>query len=110
MTTSEHREKIYKYVGTLLGRNYQGREQKDLKALLVAMCEDVRLETKYPLASDVGVVKSITITPVREVPRRKTTFIKAPGSCKYCNHQAGFGRIVCRDCAFKRMKENETEI
>lgn len=36
-----------------------------------------------------------------------------PGRCKYCPRPAGFGRIVCRECAYKRLqdknKKNETE-
>jgi len=36
-----------------------------------------------------------------------------PGKCKYCPNPAGFGRIVCRECAWKKIqakkKEDETK-
>ncbi len=114
MTTSEHRKKIYDYVGTLLGRDWKLDEQKQLKKLLIAMCEDVRAEQLPQVQSSTmtldqarAIKPGSTAIIVPKPVKIKKPFVKAPGSCKYCPHPAGYGRIVCRDCAFKRQQQAE---
>ncbi len=111
----EHREKIYTLVQELMARNWKDdKERKQLKTLLVAMCDEVRKEATsgggagpFPVVQDPITRRFVSGGGGSALPKPKPKFMKPAGSCKYCNKPAGFGRIICRDCVWK--KNNETE-
>lgn len=98
MTTSEIRKKIYDWFRQTTGRDLTPKEHKELKSFLVEYGKSANSNNHTP-------EQIASRQPKTVLPTIKKSFRPAPGKCKYCPRPAGYGRIVCRDCAYERMKD-----
>lgn len=102
MTTSEIRKKVYDWFRQTTGRDLTLKEHKELKAFFIEYGKSANSNNHTPEQ-----IASRQPKPQRTVLPSITKSSRPPvrGKCKYCPRQAGYGRIVCRDCAYERMKD-----
>jgi hypothetical protein len=99
--SGELRKDIYDYVREIAGRDVNHEEHKKLKTLLVALADNARENAPK-------VIEKKVLPVIKKIPIRRTFDVK--GKCKYCDNRAGYGRIVCRECQFKKEQSNENKI